>query len=371
MIVVDVFAHGPHVEGLVDDQHAQPVAGRQQSPGGGIVGAAQGVVACFLHLTYPALLRLIEGRAAQGAQVVVDAAALQLHGNPIEPEPANGIHLHRAQAGFHLRFIDQLATLQQDRLHLIQLRVVHAPGPWMLHRQPQKARLLLLGGQHNPLFRHSGRGSVRGDQFHPHPRPGVAGATVLYRDLHPYHRQMGIQRFRHRENAPGPNGHIGQQQQIHMPVQPRTRIPAAVGHGGIVHGNGDLVYLAKARVPGQVREKRRVSVGVLGHRVAVDGHFAIAIRPVQFQQRLTGLFGQRNFLPINQRGPGKKSVAPCAGRVRASLLMNRPVVRQIHPFRGQVPASRLRHGPAHIQICANQNNVSSPADASRARNDCS
>lgn len=78
-VVLRILAFFPAVKGLVQHQHAQPVAGIQKNGGGGIVAGADRVVAIRFHELNSAFFGAVNRRRAERAVVMMYAAAAQLH----------------------------------------------------------------------------------------------------------------------------------------------------------------------------------------------------------------------------------------------------------------------------------------------------
>ena len=97
-VVEGALALGPHVEGLVHDQHAEPVAGVQHGRAERVVGAADRVEPGVLEQLDAALLGAGDRRRAEDAVVVVDARAAQLDGLAVDPQPVLGVEPQRPDA---------------------------------------------------------------------------------------------------------------------------------------------------------------------------------------------------------------------------------------------------------------------------------
>ena len=75
-VVVGCLRLPPAVEGLIDDEHADGVAGVEEGAGGGIMGGADEVEAGVLHQADLADLGGIEGHSPEDAVVVMDTGAV-------------------------------------------------------------------------------------------------------------------------------------------------------------------------------------------------------------------------------------------------------------------------------------------------------
>ena len=127
VVVVGGLAQAPHVEGLVDDEHSQPVTGVKQGGRGRIVRATQGVEAGRLHQLDLAFLGPVVAGGAQEAMVVVHIAALELHRHAVQAEAVGGVDRDRADAeagglAVHYRAVEEHLAVEG-----VQVGGVHRP----------------------------------------------------------------------------------------------------------------------------------------------------------------------------------------------------------------------------------------------------
>ncbi len=121
MVVVGSLAFPPAVEGLVDHEHAQSVAGIQEGRRGRVVGAADGVIAIGLVKLNLALLSPVVGCGAQDAVVVMHAAAAELGLLPVEEEAVGGAELDRADAEWRHCGVDNRAIDEDVGLDPVEI----------------------------------------------------------------------------------------------------------------------------------------------------------------------------------------------------------------------------------------------------------
>ena len=90
VVVVRVLLVAPAVEGLVDDQQAQLVAGPQEGLRGRVVRGAHGVESALLQQAHLAVLGFVVRGRAEHAVVVVDAGAVELQRLAVEQQAPLG-----------------------------------------------------------------------------------------------------------------------------------------------------------------------------------------------------------------------------------------------------------------------------------------
>ena len=99
-IVIRILLCTPAIESLVDDQHAQRVAGVEEGTCGGIMTGADEVEARLLHLTHLADFRIVEGHRTQHTVVMMYAGTVDEHLLTVEHEAPFSIERERADAEF-------------------------------------------------------------------------------------------------------------------------------------------------------------------------------------------------------------------------------------------------------------------------------
>src|SRR4051794_11543138 len=89
-VVEGLHALEPHVERLVEHEHAEAIAGVEHRRAQRVVGAADGVEAGGLEELDAALVGSPDGRGAERAVVVVDAAPRSFTVSPLMRSPRTG-----------------------------------------------------------------------------------------------------------------------------------------------------------------------------------------------------------------------------------------------------------------------------------------
>ncbi len=87
-IVVRILLCAPAVEGFVDNEHADGIAGIEEGTGRGIVRGADEVETCLLHLAYLADFSIVESPCAQYTIIMMYAGAIDEHRLAVKNEAA-------------------------------------------------------------------------------------------------------------------------------------------------------------------------------------------------------------------------------------------------------------------------------------------
>ena len=127
VIVAGIFAHAPAVEGFVDDEHPEPVAGIQERGRGRIVRAADRVEAAGLEDFDLACLGAVVSRRSHHAVIVVDAATLEQHRLSIEQEARLRVEVQATNAERRRGSIHDAVTRHHHRLQPVQRRRLRRP----------------------------------------------------------------------------------------------------------------------------------------------------------------------------------------------------------------------------------------------------
>ena len=323
MVVVDGLLFVPHIEGLVQQQHTQPVADLHQRQRRGIVGHPQCVEAGLLQQPDLPLLGRREGSCAQNAVVVVDAAAPELHGLAVEPEAVDGVGGNGADAEGSLRRVGDRAVGGDGGPQPVQVGIFRAPQGRVFHGQGDGQRRFLTGPDRHGVGDGGGAFDFRADLGLPGP---VRGDQVA--DFH--HGLMLIRLHRLDEHVPRLHPDVAAGPQEHVPVQARAGIPA----GGGLHIVGDDFQLVAAVEPGvfgQVHQKRRVAVGMLGNLIAVPDDLGIAVGAVHVQNQMCRLFGPQ-VADVVGAAAHKEAVGGAAGGLGVPGPGNGVVIGQVQLF---------------------------------------
>ena len=126
-VVVGCLRLSPAVEGLIDHQHADRVAGIEESPCRGVVRGADQVKAGRLHLPHLADLCGIEGHRPQHTVVVMHAGTVDQHLPAVEHKAIFSIERERADTELHRFLVDHLSFLLQSDNGLVEIGIVGRP----------------------------------------------------------------------------------------------------------------------------------------------------------------------------------------------------------------------------------------------------
>ena len=110
VVVGTYLLRTPTVEGLVDDEETQFVAGVEERGGGRIVAGAHGIVAGFLHEAGLAVLGIGVGGSTQQTVIVVDASSEEFDGLPVEEESLGGVPCDGADAKCRVALLHRLGS---------------------------------------------------------------------------------------------------------------------------------------------------------------------------------------------------------------------------------------------------------------------
>ena len=105
-IVEGALGRIPGVEGFLQHQHAQSVAGLQQRAGRRVVGNADGVEPCRLTQLHPARLGAGKGCCTQHTIVMVVACAPQQHALAVEPQAVDRVNAQFPDAEALCRLVE-------------------------------------------------------------------------------------------------------------------------------------------------------------------------------------------------------------------------------------------------------------------------
>ena len=262
-IVIERLGGGPDVGELVHHVDAQLVAGPQQRLAHGMVGAADGIIAGLFELPHPALFSVAEGRGAQGAAVVVDAAAPQLDHLAVDPQAVLGVQLQLADAEGVGIDVAHFAAVIERGADGVEIGVVLVPEVRLLHIH-SAAQLLALVGHHRDRRLDLGDHVAVGIQ-HLVDHTGIddLAAGVDHGNRHLQDRQAVVQILGgdagalagHMEGA----AHID----LHIAVNAAAGVPAA-GRRGVLHHDLQDV-LAGFEIVGEVHVVVAVAIVAQAH----------------------------------------------------------------------------------------------------------
>ena len=116
-----------------------------------------------------------------------------------------------------------------------------------------------------------------------------------------------------------------------MAIDPRARVPAAIGLVRVVDSDGDQVRVSELYVGCEVVEKWHVSVRTAAEKVSIDPHLAELVNAVELEGELFIFVGiwDAELLAIPADAGGKIRTAITGGRRFVEAAFNAPIVRQI------------------------------------------
>ena len=139
--VMRIFLRAPSVESLVDDQHPQGVAGRQESWRRRVMGCAQQIKAGLLHQPHLADLSSIEGCSPKQAIVMMQASAIEDNRLAVEAEALLSVVFYGANAkGHHCLVQDRAILLCQRQVRRVHLWLLRCPQTWLMDVQESHCR---------------------------------------------------------------------------------------------------------------------------------------------------------------------------------------------------------------------------------------
>ena len=309
-IVVVALGLGPHVEGLVHDEHPQPVAGVEHRLAHRMVCAAQRVEPGGFEQFDPAFLGALERGRADDAVVVVHARATQLHGLPVDSQASRHVDLEGPNAEPLIGPVDLLAVQEQQGPAPVEGRRLGAPAPRVRHQQTLTHRLALPG-------RHGERRLVPGDD-----RAGVRAAVL---------DQFGYDDTRRGERGVVLQRRLDHHQCGHFVDVGGTDPYAVKGDvDRMSHDELRVAIDAGARVPTRVVVRRRfdpdgVVVAVTDERVQPDREVRVPVRTLPGQHPVH----EHGGVPINALELEHDAAAPMFLRDGEGLLVLPDATREV------------------------------------------
>ena len=264
-VVVARLVDVPHVHVLVHQQHALFVAGFQQGLGAGVVRRADGVVAGLFEQAHPPPFSEGVGDGAEQAVVVVDAGAAQDHALSVEAEALFHRTFQRAHAEDDVHLValkERAADVERGRLRRPERGAGHG------HGEDEAAVARAPGAVEHPFL------ALFAD-LHRH----LTGDAGLHGDLH---LRADVVRGADAHAVEG-DVLLGEDVEVHRPVDARARVPAAVGLLGVAGEHAQAVLAFDER-GGEVDVEIRVAIGPLGDLFAVEVDFGVAVHALELQQ---------------------------------------------------------------------------------------
>ena len=294
-IVVLGLVNIPAVRKFVHQKHAEPVAGLQRCLRAGVVGAADGVIAGFLHQADLSLFGVRIRAGAQNSVVMMNAGAAQKRPLSVDPESVSAVDGQLADSEHHA-----LAVLAKMCLQCIKIRMITAPEVCTLKghdRLAVRPLKLCLDPDIGVRSKYIGRTNLAGHHLCLAEGFGAVNDLQTYRtgnigpDLDLDDPVAGVDRC----HADSVQKNMLCRKNMHgnRPVDTGTRIPAAVGLAAV-----ECRYLKNIAAAVHIRRCVHVKAGtsILGAAgfMTIDGYGAFAVNAFKFQNRLLTLIDLRN-----------------------------------------------------------------------------
>jgi len=225
MIAVFHLGGFPFVKSFGHDHHSHFVACPDQFGSRHVVGSADGIGAHLLHdADLPADGSIVDG-GPQRPQVVMVAHPFELRPFAVEEEPLPGDHLQGADAKGGGIFVTQDLPVIEPGNSGIEVRMFRIPQDGLLHHQLLFDDAFIIAGK--PAFRRGHLAPPRIEDIgHQGDGSDIQGSRFFHRGA--YHHPGKIIPD-HRGGHPGSpdrNVKVGRDQQMNVPVNSGSRIPA-------------------------------------------------------------------------------------------------------------------------------------------------
>ena len=324
------FGAVPHIPGLVHDVQAQLIAGIQQTAAHGVVGRADGIEAEGFHFLHPAVFTDIIAPGTEDAVIVVDAAAAELDGLPVDKETV-AIPLQCADAETNLR-----AVAAQTGTAGVEIGVLVIPE---LCIRNFHGHIVTLSGSHHSLSIQDGNADLS------------AGMSSLHPD-HGWGVGQGADPDALRENVGFVTG-----EQPHRAIDACTGVPAGIGRFRIVHGHMDGMGSAVCQM-GAIHKAVAVAIVGKGGFLTVQKDFARGIDALK-QQHSAAALREREFLFVFIASASEVGRAGAAGVFLLPLLQQHGIVGhgnrpQYFPRASKTPGFGeicFFHGKPPVSVC--------------------
>ena len=340
--LAEVIRVDAHQAVLVDDEHAETVAGIEQLRRRRIVGGAVGVAAHRLQLPDAKILQRIGQRRAHAGMVLVVVGPLDRDPHAVQEEPGVRVEADGADTEGGLRAVHGAAVVEHGRHQPVEMRRLQGPELGIGHRERGGARLRSAGGERGggqlgarddltggvgDLMRHraDGRGAALVGQsgFHRH-GGGVAGDFRA----HPGTETGDV----HRRGLGQPD----------VAVDAGALVEPALLHRG-VDAHSDDVVAAVVEIIRDVVARRDVAARLFANEKAVHKHPGVAVDAVKIDADAPAEIGLRNreMPPVpthagigTARADSLESVA--RSRIAIEGHLDGPVVRHIELTPGTI-----------------------------------
>ncbi|EGY01721.1 hypothetical protein AZA_58047 [Nitrospirillum viridazoti Y2] len=280
-VVLGALGLVPGVERLVDDQHAQRVGGVQRRLAGGVVGAADGVVAGGLHQRDLTRVRVGQAGGADHVIVVVDVAALQHHLSAVDAQALARVDGEGADAEAGAPLILQRAAHAHLLHQGVEIGRVGGPQRRPVHHE-RLVQIRVAVGRHRPYLPRLGHHGAVGR----HHLGLQFDRRRVHRPVHHRrpHRHLSPLRRRHRRGdgrALRVKVDGVQDVQADRADQAGAGVPAR-RRIGMVDPHGDDIVTG-AHLARQIEAEGGVAIAMPRHRLAIQPDVGIHVDGFEIQ----------------------------------------------------------------------------------------
>ena len=257
--VIPVLLLMPHIGQLIHDKQPVLIAGSKHLRAHGMVRAADGIEAGLLDFTGTLPFCCGKGSSADDSIVMMDAGSSLLHRLSVEAKSALAIQCQHAKTRPDGFFIHHFLCFAQNKLNIIQIRILTIPKLRILNQNVLTKRLGILreNSENHAVFRRLLPGSRQcPDRFQHHFM--CFSGEVLHLGFHLGNRRL-TNFSRGDTNRILHNVHFISNQKIDIAVNTASGVPAAVGIG-IVGDHLDFILFPGAKITVQHRIEAAVAV---------------------------------------------------------------------------------------------------------------
>ncbi len=179
VVVVGILGFFPHVEGLIDDEDAEAIAGIEKGGRRRIVAGADRVEAVGLHELDAAFFGAVNGGGTERTVVMMHAAAFEFDPLAVELKAFGDREPEGADAEGGRGAVDDPLILQQLDFGAIESGVLEGPKNGMVHQKRLVEFLLLAGGDADVAFLRPGSFTVGSDKAGLQPDGNLGAAAII------------------------------------------------------------------------------------------------------------------------------------------------------------------------------------------------
>ena len=291
-VVVLALRLGPHVEGLVHDEHPEAIACVEHRLAEGVVGTSDGVEPGLLEQLDAAFLGAVDGGRPERAVVVVHTGTTKQDRLPVDPQSPRRVDGERPDAEGRRLLVQHHLAVAQGRPAGVEGRVVRAPAPWLRQPEPLPGRQGIAGHRRDGRFGAGGHDAVRAEQLDAEHRVRRGNRLVPHHCADRHHRHVVVDLGCDHLQATGRQVDAPPLEPPDVAVDAAARIPPAVVVGTRV--DLDLVGLAEAQQVVDLHGEVRIAAGTMGDQRVVHPYPRVAVDAVELQDdRASRVLGRR------------------------------------------------------------------------------